>query len=66
MCERRSSPSKRGVEAVRKARPDAAAAFTAGGDGVRWPLLFLALWSRIHLEGAKPAEALASVVGSVG
>src|SRR6185437_4970770 len=33
------------VEAVRKARPDAAAAFTAGGDGVRWPLLFLALWS---------------------
>ena len=54
------------VEAVRKARPDAAAAFIAGADGVRWPLLFLALWSRIHLEGAQPAEALESVVGSVG
>jgi len=54
------------VEAVRKARPDAAAAFSAGGDGVRWPLLFLALWSRIHLEGAKPSEALESLVGTVG
>ena len=53
------------VEAVRKARPDAAAAFTAGAEGVRWPLLFLALWSRIHLDGAKPAEALESVVGPV-
>jgi len=53
------------VEAVRKAKPDAAAAFTAGGDGVRWPLLFLALWSRIHLDGARPAEALESVVGVV-
>jgi len=54
------------VEAVRKANPDAAAAFTAGADGVRWPLLFLALWSRIHLDGAQPAEALESVVGSIG
>jgi len=53
------------VEAVRKAKPDAAAAFTAGGDGVRWPLLFLALWSRIHLDGAQPAEALESVVGVI-
>jgi asparagine synthase (glutamine-hydrolysing) len=53
------------VEAVRRANPDAAAAFTAGADGVRWPLLFLALWSRIHLDGATPSEALESVVGTV-
>jgi asparagine synthase (glutamine-hydrolysing) len=53
------------IEAVRRVRPDAAAAFTAGADGVRWPLLFLALWSRIHLEGATPSEALESVVGTV-
>jgi asparagine synthase (glutamine-hydrolysing) len=53
------------VEAVRRVKPDAAAAFTAGAAGVRWPLLFFALWSRIHLEGANPAEALQSVVGTV-
>jgi asparagine synthase (glutamine-hydrolysing) len=53
------------VEAVRRVKPDAAAAFTAGASGVRWPLLFFALWSRIHLEGATPTEALASVVGAV-
>ncbi|WP_372784443.1 asparagine synthase (glutamine-hydrolyzing) [Phenylobacterium sp.] len=53
------------IEAVRRVKPDAQAAFTAGGDGVRWPLLFLALWSRIHLDGATPAEALESVVGTV-
>jgi asparagine synthase (glutamine-hydrolysing) len=53
------------VEAVRRIRPDAAATFTTAGEGVRWPLLFFAVWSRIHLEGASPAEALASVVGTV-
>jgi asparagine synthase (glutamine-hydrolysing) len=53
------------VEAVRRVQPDAAAAFTAGAPGVRWPLLFFALWCRIHLEGASPAEALESVVGAV-
>jgi asparagine synthase (glutamine-hydrolysing) len=52
------------VAAVRRARPDAAAAFTAGQPGVRWPLLFFALWARIHLEGASPDEALTSVVGA--
>ncbi|HEY2753143.1 asparagine synthase (glutamine-hydrolyzing) [Phenylobacterium sp.] len=51
------------VEAVRRTRPDAAAAFAAGGEGVRWPLLFLAVWARIHLEGAAPVEALESVAG---
>jgi len=29
----------------------------------RWPLLFFALWSLIHLEGAEPAAALASLTG---
>ncbi len=29
----------------------------------RWPLLFFALWSRIHLEGAEPPAALASLLG---
>ncbi len=53
------------IEAVRRVRPDAAAAFIAGAEGVRWPLLFLALWSRIHLDGATPSEALESVVGTV-
>jgi asparagine synthase (glutamine-hydrolysing) len=53
------------VEAVRRVKPDAAQAFTGAAEGVRWPLLFFAVWSRIHLEGASPAEALASVVGTV-
>jgi asparagine synthase (glutamine-hydrolysing) len=26
--------------------------------GPRWPMLFLALWLRIHVDGASPAEAL--------
>jgi asparagine synthase (glutamine-hydrolysing) len=51
------------IEAVRQVKPDAAAAFRAGEGGVRWPLLFFAVWARIHLEGASPADALASVAG---
>ena len=53
------------IDAVRQVQPDAAEAFKAGADGVRWPLLFYALWSRIHLEGCSPAEALEGVVGRV-
>jgi asparagine synthase (glutamine-hydrolysing) len=53
------------IDAVRRVQPQAAEAFAAGGDGVRWPLLFFALWSRIHLEGCSPAEALESVVGKL-
>ena len=47
------------VEAIRRLRtPEAvAAAFAPGGKGA-WPLLFLAVWSLIHLEGAEPSEAL--------
>ena len=51
------------VEALRRVKPDAAAAFRSVTSGVRWPLLFFAVWSRIHLEGASPSEALASVAG---
>ncbi len=29
----------------------------------RWPLLFFALWSLIHIEGAEPAAALTSLLG---
>ncbi|ATQ41910.1 asparagine synthase (glutamine-hydrolyzing) [Caulobacter mirabilis] len=29
----------------------------------RWPLLFFALWSLIHLEGAEPVAALKSLLG---
>ncbi len=29
----------------------------------RWPLLFFALWSLIHVEGAEPAAALTSLLG---
>jgi asparagine synthase (glutamine-hydrolysing) len=53
------------IDAVRRVKPQAADAFKAGGEGVRWPLLFFALWSRIHLDGASPAEALESVAGRV-
>ncbi len=53
------------VEALHRLRPDAAAAFRTGGDGVRWPLLFFAVWALIHLEGASRSEALSATVGAV-
>ena len=54
------------VSAVRRLRsPEAvAAAFAPGGKGA-WPLLFLAVWSLIHLEGVEPADALEACVGRV-
>lgn len=54
------------VAAVRRLRaPEAvAAAFAPGGKGA-WPLLFLAVWSLIHLEGAEPADALEACAGRV-
>ena len=55
----------RDIEAVRRVKPDATEAFQAGAPGVRWPLLFFAMWARIHLDGASPSEALASVTGGV-
>ncbi|MDP3853184.1 asparagine synthase (glutamine-hydrolyzing) [Phenylobacterium sp.] len=52
--------------AVRRVRSPQAveAAFSADG-GERWPLLFYAVWSLIHVEGAAPADALAAVTGTI-
>lgn len=52
------------VEAVRRVRPDAAAIMRDGQAADRWPLLFFALWARIHLEGASPDDALVSLLGA--
>ena len=54
------------IAAVRRVRsPEAIrAAFTSEG-GERWPLLFFALWSLIHMEQAEPAQALEAVAGKV-
>ena len=53
-----------GLEAVRRVRsPEAVRAAFASGAG--WPLLFFAVWSVIHLEGATPDDALAACVGTV-
>ena len=56
------------VEAVRKVMEPAAAAaiFKSDAAGQRWPLLFYAVWSLIHLEGADRQAALNAVVGPVG
>ncbi|MEW5685344.1 MAG: asparagine synthase (glutamine-hydrolyzing) [Pseudomonadota bacterium] len=50
------------VEAVSRLVPDAADRMRVA-SGARWPLLFFAVWARIHLEGASPSDALQSVVG---
>ncbi len=52
------------VAAVRRVlEADAAAAVFATPSPARWPLLFFAVWSLIHLEGASPNEALTAVAG---
>lgn len=45
--------------------PDAVSAIFSDDqhEARRWPLLFLALWSLIHLEGAEPVAALAALLG---
>ncbi|MFN3523742.1 MAG: asparagine synthase (glutamine-hydrolyzing) [Phenylobacterium sp.] len=55
------------LDAVRQVRsPEAVrAAFAAEDGGQRWPLLFFAVWSQIHLEGAPPKDALAAVAGPI-
>jgi asparagine synthase (glutamine-hydrolysing) len=45
------------VEAVRAVFADPAQAHN------RWPLMFFALWSLIHVEGAEPKAALATLLG---
>jgi asparagine synthase (glutamine-hydrolysing) len=39
--------------------------FASGAAERRWPLLFFAVWSLIHLEGASPEAALESVAGPI-
>jgi asparagine synthase (glutamine-hydrolysing) len=53
------------LAAVRALRePEAVSrAFAGDAAGQRWPLLFFAVWSLIHLEGASPEEALRAAVG---
>ena len=53
------------IAAVRALRePEAVhAAFAKDAAGQRWPLLFFAVWSLIHLEGASPQEALTAAAG---
>lgn len=52
------------VAAVRQVLgSDAAAGAFATPGAARWPLLFFAVWSLIHLEGASPDEALDAVAG---
>jgi len=53
------------VAAVRRLRePEAVArVFASEAASQRWPLLFFAIWSLIHLQGASPDAALEAVVG---
>lgn len=55
------------IEAVRRLRSaeQVQAVFANDGAAERWPLLFFAVWSLIHLEGAAPREALEAVVGAI-
>jgi asparagine synthase (glutamine-hydrolysing) len=54
-----------GIEAVRRLRTaeQVTAVFANDGAAGRWPLLFFAVWSLIHLEGAEPKAALEAVAG---
>ena len=53
------------IQAVRQVVGDEAPARMAT-DGRRWPLLFFAVWSLIHLEGAQPGAALKTILGDIG
>jgi asparagine synthase (glutamine-hydrolysing) len=52
------------VRAVRELKnaESVSAAFTQGAG---WPLLFFAVWSLIHLEGASPGDALEQAAGRI-
>jgi asparagine synthase (glutamine-hydrolysing) len=56
-----------GLEAVRRVRSaeQVKAVFANEGAAERWPLLFFAVWSLIHLEGASPSAALEAAVGPI-
>ena len=44
----------------------AAQRMRSGPPGSKWPLLFFAVWSLIHLDGAMPGEALKTLLGETG
>ncbi len=50
------------VPAIRALSLDPAARMATPGQ--RWPLLFFALWSLIHINGCEPNEALAVILGT--
>ncbi|THD82618.1 MAG: asparagine synthase (glutamine-hydrolyzing) [Phenylobacterium sp.] len=52
-----------GFEAVRRLRSAEQVKAVFASEGGRWPLLFFAVWSLIHLEGASPSAALEAAVG---
>jgi asparagine synthase (glutamine-hydrolysing) len=54
------------VAAVRQVLGDEAPARMQAPGAARWPLLFFAVWALIHLEGAAPGDALASLLGETG
>jgi asparagine synthase (glutamine-hydrolysing) len=54
------------VAAVRQVLGDEAAARMKTPGARRWPLLFFAVWSLIHLDGAAPGEALKTLLGEIG
>jgi len=54
------------VPAVRQVLGDEAAARMTAPGPRRWPLLFFAVWSLIHLDGAAPGDALKAVLGEIG
>lgn len=53
------------VKAVRERRDGAEVKAAFEGSAERWPLLFYAVWSLIHLEGASPSAALETCCGTV-
>ncbi|HEX3699185.1 MAG TPA: asparagine synthase (glutamine-hydrolyzing) [Phenylobacterium sp.] len=55
-----------GFEAVRRLRSteQVKAVFATPGAAGRWPLLFFAVWSLIHLDGASPKAALEAAAGA--
>jgi asparagine synthase (glutamine-hydrolysing) len=54
-----------GIEAVRRLRSTEAVKAVFASEGGRWPLLFFAVWSLIHLEGASPEAALEAAAGPI-
>ena len=52
------------LQAVRRVRtPEQISAAFANPSPEQWPLLFLAIWSLIHLDRATPSDALEAVTG---